>query len=296
MRDCMTHTGKNLRSGRAYGRMAAAAIIAALPAMSGLAHRYPAPENAIEWTRGVIIAHGVSRISLSERGRPVDPDSGSVMSLNQARMEAYRKAGERALESMTGLIKNIKIDADTTLTDLLEQSEVFRSRIAHIIQDRTKMKEYPVDFHSSVCRAELKIVDILPAIPYLYPMDEMPVRIDNPIPTNYTGLVVDARGMDIVPMMLPSIFNEEGLEVYGRYFVDIHSASRYGMVSYAFNEDEAMKSRRAGTRPYYAVAIRGMKGCPVVSDRDVRKLFSGAGTLESLKRCRVIFIIDKKPK
>ena len=296
MRTCMKQKTNKPSAGRALRRITVASIIAAMPVMHAGAHRYPAPQDAIEWTKGVIITYGAARISLTEDGKPVDEGSGSVLSLNQARVDAYRKARERALESMTGLVKGIRIDADTMLTDLLERSDMVQSRVAHIVNDRTKMKEYPVDFHSSGCRAELKIFDLLSVIPYRYPAEEMPIRIDNPIPTDYTGLVVDARGCDVTPMILPSIFNEEGLEVFGRYLVDIHAATRDGIVSYAYSDDEAMKNRRAGRHPYYAVAIRGMKGCPVVSDRDIRKVFSSSATINRLKRCRVIFIIDKKGK
>ncbi len=35
---------------------------------------------------------------------------------------------------------------------------------------------------------------------------------------------------------------------------------------------------------------------PVLADRDVRKIFSGKDTVEQLKKCRVIFIIDKPKK
>ena len=127
-------------------------------------------------------------------------------------------------------------------------------------------------------------------------MDEFPARIDNPIPTHYTSLVIDARGLGIEPMMLPSVYNENGLEIYGRYYVDIRHARRSGLIGYAYNENEAIKSPRTGNRPYYAIAVSGMKGCPVVSDRDIRKIFSSKNTIEQLKKCRVVFIIDKIKK
>ncbi len=57
-----------------------------------------------------------------------------------------------------------------------------------------------------------------------------------------------------------------------------------------------MKLRAAGGRPYYTVAVKELKGCPVLADRDIRKIFSSGETVGQLKRCRVIFIIDKKKK
>src|SRR5208337_4872049 len=102
--------------------------------------------------------------------------------------------------------------------------------------------------------------------------------------------------LKVAPMILPSVFNENGLEVFGRLYVDIRHATRFGIVGYAFSEKEAMKSPLAGDHPYYTDAIGEMKGCPVISNRDVRKIFSSVRTVENLKKCRVIFIIDKNAK
>ena len=42
--------------------------------------------------------------------------------------------------------------------------------------------------------------------------------------------------------------------------------------------------------------MKEMKGCPVIANRDIRKIFSSGDTVGQLKKCRVIFIIDKKKK
>ena len=92
----------------------------------------------------------------------------------------------------------------------------------------------------------------------------------------------------------PSIYNEEGLEIYGRYFVNIRYASKYGLVTYVHSENDAMKKRMTGRHPCFTIALKGMKGCPVISNRDTRKIFSSRKTVEKLKKCKVIFIIDKE--
>lgn len=279
-------------------RLSLIMIITALSMFDVTARVKPGPDDSVEWGKGLIVAYGTARVPISERGKPLSDEDGdaAVISLNRGRAEAYRKAREMAMTNMVRLVKGIRVDADTMLADLLEQNDEARSRIVAVMSGRVKAVEYPVDFATSGCRAELKIGDILPAVPYSYPADEFPSRIDNPIATDYTGLIINAKGLPVEPMILPSVFSEEGLEVYGRYNVDIRHAGKHGIVAYAHSEDEAMKLKAAGGHPYYTVALKEMKGCPVVADRDVRKIFSSRNTVDMLKKCRVIFIIDKPKK
>jgi hypothetical protein len=279
-----------------FKRLSLAMIIAILSLLDSLAHPAPQLMDVVDWSRGVVVTHVSSKVQFDGRGTPVDQDSGAAVSLNRGRTDAYRKARDRAVENLVRLIKGIRVDADTMLSDILEQSDTAQQRIASVIAARMKVREYPNDFASSACTAELKIGDLLHAVPYSFPGDDFPVRVDNPIPTSYTSLIIDARGLPVEPMILPSIYDENGLEVYGRYYVDIRYAGKHGLASYAHNEDEAMKIRAAGGHPYYSVAVKEMKGCPVLADRDIRRIFSSSDTVAQLKRCKVIFIIDKKKK
>lgn len=277
-------------------RISLAIIICAFALMDSTARVSTLPPDAIDWTKGTIVTHGVCRLNIDERGTPVNEDGSAKISLTRGRVEAYRKARERAMEGMVRLVKDVRIDADTTLSELLEKSDVLQARIVAVVNGKMKAREFPVDFAASACRAELRIGDLLPAVPYTYPNEEFPSRIDAAIQTDYTSLVIDTRGLPVEPMMLPSVMNEDGLEVYGRFFVDIRNAGRHGIVAYAYGDDEAMKCRTAGDHPFYTVAIRAVKGCPVIADRDIRKLFSSPRTAEQLRKCRVIFIIDKKAR
>jgi hypothetical protein len=277
-------------------RISLVIIICAFSILDSAARTGTLPPDTIDWTKGTIVTHGTCRVTIDDRGTPVNEDGSAVISLTRGRVNAYHRARERALESMIQLIRNVRVDGDTTLSELLERSDIVQSRIVAVIDGKIKSREFPVDFATSGCRAELRIGDLLPAVPYTYPGDEFPARIDSPISTDYSSLIIDTRGLPVEPMILPSVLNEDGLEVYGRFFVDIRNAGRYGIVAYAHGEDEAMKYRAAGDHPLYTVALRAVKGCPVIADKDVRKLFSSGKTVGQLKKCRVIFIIDKKVK
>ena len=161
------------------------------------------PVHHVDWTKGVVVSYGTSEIDLNGKGKPVESDNGAVISFNRGRLNAYRKAKEKAFTNLIKSIKTIRVDSDYMLTGLLEGESATQSRLSNIISEKMKVKEYPVDFFTSGCKITFKIGDILPAIPYKYPSDMFPERLDNPIPTEYTSLVIDARGLDIEPMLLP---------------------------------------------------------------------------------------------
>jgi hypothetical protein len=157
-----------------------------------------------------------------------------------------------------------------------------------------KFRHHPSDHYSSTCEANLSFGDIISSLPFEFPERDFPVRDDAKISTNYTGLVIDARGLPVFPMLFPSVYNEHGLEIYGRSFVSRESAGRAGLATYCRNEDEAMKHVKAGRKPYYTTAIRSLRGNPVISDRDARRILSASVTKEHLKKCGVVIIINMK--
>ncbi len=250
--------------------------------------------NRIDWTGGTIISYGSSRVKINSSGEPVDVHEGRPVSLNSARKFCYERAKDTAIINLISLIKNIQVDNRTSFGQLLTDNRSALTRLSEYIDKGVKVKQFPVDFFTSGCRIEMKMSMLLAALPYTYPEDPLPVIHNNPIPTEYSSLVVDTRKLGIRPMLLPSVFNEEGLEIFGRYFINIGEAAKRGTVKYVFTDNAAMKDRAAGEKPYFAVAIKSRNGSPVLSNRDVRKILSSPETRKNLRNCRVIFIIDRQ--
>ncbi len=259
---------------------------AALPATTGV-------NTGVDWSSGTIESRGDARIEIDERGRPVDRLYGSVISINRGRMIACDRAREDAARRIIDSLKGIRVDSDKTMEDFIRDNPVTMERLPHIIESRTKFMETPSGHFATACRARLYIRELIAAVPYRYPMHDFPERTDNPISTDYTGLIIDTRGLDVEPMMFPVIYNRNGLEIYGKNFVDIRYATRTGIVSYVHTDEEARNKQGIGDSPLYTVALKSLNRCPVMADADIRKLFSSRETLDRLRKCRVIFIIDK---
>jgi len=249
-------------------------------------------EGSIDWIHQRISTRSVSVVTFDESGNPVDHDK-NIISLNKGRTLAYDRARERSIKKITGSILNIKVDPENTLRYLIDNNDTVQASVSRIIEESIMAQEYPAGFDRSGCRAILRFGDLIRFLPYRYLGNEFPLRTDSPASTDYSGLIIDTRGTGVTPMLLPSIYNEYGLEIYGKNLIDIKSAYRNGAVGYVFTEDEAKNHVKAGDRPFFTVGLTSLKGCPVLADRDVKKLFSSKKTLERLKKCSVIFIIER---
>ncbi|HPA72525.1 MAG TPA: hypothetical protein PKY31_09660 [Spirochaetota bacterium] len=248
----------------------------------------------ISWDKGIVSATADSRAVISPRGTPTDSYNGARVTLNRARMDSFREARDAALERLVNAVRSLRIDAEKTVGDAIEEHDITQARLSEALMHSAKVREKPTGHLGSSAEATLSFGDIIAALPYVFPGNDFPSRDDAKIRTDYTGLVIDGRGLSMVPMLFPSVFNEHGLEIYGRPFVSGRHAGTTGMAAYCRNEDEAMKHRKAGSRPYYAVAVRSLRGCPVISDRDARRILSSPFTTERLKKCGVIIILDAK--
>ena len=110
----------------------------------------------------------------------------------------------------------------------------------------------------------------------------------------YTGLVVDARGIDVQPALVPVLVDENNTEVYGAAFVSREFAVQRGLCGYARKIDEADRFR-VGPHP---LAIKGLhaapegRSCIVISNVDAAKLRGASAHLAFLKQCRVVILLD----
>ncbi len=249
--------------------------------------------SSVNWTKGFILSTGKASIEVEERGTPIDYDDGTETAINRARIDASARAREDALEGVIAALKHIRLDPQQDFAGLLQSDETMQGRLSQLLPARLNLKEYPADFYSVKCEARLSLGDLIAALPLDFPMHEFPRIDDTPLASDYSSLIIDARRLGIEPMVFPSVLNEDGLEIYGRIYIDPRYASRHGMAAYCYTEDEAKSHKRAGRRPFYTVALKNLNGCPVISDRDAKKILAGKASRNNLKKCRLIVIMDR---
>jgi hypothetical protein len=111
----------------------------------------------------------------------------------------------------------------------------------------------------------------------------------------FTGLIIDARGVDLRPAMAPKILDEQGNEVYGTGYVDREYAVQIGVVGYEKDLNRARSNERVTNNPMVVKALKsaGTKNCDVViSTNDAQRVLGAAQNMNFMEKCKVMIIVD----
>lgn len=253
----------------------------------------PADHSKINWVDALITTSATDRITVNDEGSPYDEDTGKIISISEAKNQSYLRAREKAVEKAYGIINSIPVNGTETIKNIIEKDPVARGRIVRIIHEYSTFGDKPSGYMECSCELKIKAGYLITALNYDFPCENFPLSDNSTASTKYTSLIIDVRGLGITPMLIPSIYNESGLEIYGRNFISGDDAVKNFPVSYTYTEDEAKKHKKAGKHPFFCIALKNLNGSPVLSDDDIKRIFSHKKNIAYLKKCRVIFIIDR---
>ena len=133
-------------------------------------------------------------------------------------------------------------------------------------------------------------------IPYDTPTTTQPVRRSveeyaSMAEGDYTGLIVDCRGLGLQPVMSAVIKNTNGTKIYGHKNLDIDKIISMGMADYVNDEDSV---QRAGNNPLVvkAVAVENFNSNPVLAIPDSNRVLIENYATKFLKEMKVVFLFD----
>lgn len=299
--------------------IAAVALMLVFPVTEGfVAERHEFVETvgikgSINWSQGIITATGIGSPPEKYYGKP----QARPMALRAAQLDAYRNLLE--------VTKGVRIDSVTLVKDSMVESDMIQSQVSGMVKGaQIVKKEYLSDgtvevtlamsfrggFAQLILPKDIKQVSEIKTIPPAPPApaekEKEKVReasvppspkpsIPTPAPTIYTGLVVDARGLNTRPAMSPKILDESGQEVYGSAYVSREFAVQQGMAGYAKDLTASQTNPRVTNEP---LTVKGLKTegtgqCDlVISNSDAAKIRGASENLLFLKKCRVMIVLD----
>lgn len=113
----------------------------------------------------------------------------------------------------------------------------------------------------------------------------------------FTGVIIDARGLNVQPAMSPRIYDPTGREIYGTVNVDPSFAEEVGVAGYMGTIRAAMALPRVGNHP---LVIRAM-GTPdrfhrylTLSAEDAQRLLAADARSRFLEKCAVAIVVDER--
>ena len=252
-------------------------------------------KGKINWTGGYIEVVGIGAPSQRDIGKP------------QARPNALRAARIVAYRDLLEATKGIRVDSTTTIQNFTVESDVINAKVEGIVKDAKVVKEEYMSDGTVEVTVRMPLAGefasaIIPRV-----MDRKQGTLpkadsQSPAPSAkapggevYTGLVVDARGIQARPAMSPRILDESGQEVYGSMNVEREYAIQQGMSGYARDLTAAQSNPRVTNNP---VSVKGLKtegagrSDIVIANTDAEKIRSSGDNLGFLKKCRVMIVLD----
>ena len=117
----------------------------------------------------------------------------------------------------------------------------------------------------------------------------------NSVPEAYTGLLVDARSIELHPALVFKILDENLEEVFGPAFVSREFVVQQGMAAFYTDIESAKSDPRIADHPLTVKALRTdwPSRCNIViSNADASKLKSASHHLLFLKESRVVILLS----
>ncbi|MBN1474411.1 MAG: hypothetical protein JW914_07340 [Syntrophaceae bacterium] len=246
-------------------------------------------QGSINWTAGYVEAAGIG----------IAPDQ-TAAKIN-ARPVALRAAKESASGYLLEMVKNVQVDSARKVKDFMLESDAVNAQINGIIQraviaDQLYMPDGTVEVKIRVpLYGELSNVILPAAFARMNLKNEASSASAAPPTVMYSGIVVDARGIRIRPVMIPKIFDEAGKEIYGLASVDIQYAVRQGVSGYVRDLEAAKQNQRVAVNP---LTVKGLKTTGagktdiIISNADAAQIKNAVQSELLLKQCRVLIVAD----
>ena len=256
----------------------------------------------IDWTTGVVEAKGV--------GVPATYTYYTQPQINREEIlsDAINKAGHNLLETIVSL----RINSHSRVIDVVENfpSIMIQLRdMAHSAPEIKNLRKYQYDGTVEVwsqmsLNGGFSQLVLPPEIRQIEPIKQV-LKPNNPSSSRpalrsseiFTGMVLDARGIQAVPVLAPRILDENLEEVYGPSYVSREFAVQRGIVRYSTDLWKAKFHLRVSDNPLVVKAIKSLSPgrCDfMISNSDAAKLRSASEHLLFMRECRVIIVLDAK--
>jgi hypothetical protein len=222
------------------------------------------------------------------------------MPIAAARPNALRAAQITALRNALEIVKGITITSTTTVSDRTLESDVVTTSISGYLkgfeqQGKPKymsdgtaelVMSIPIDGDLANAIFPPSVTDTPSAKASLKQAGKKP---------SFSGVIINCTGLDLTPSMIPTVFDEDGKEVYGVTTISRKGAIRWGAAGYASSLESAKKAvDRIGDDPLVikSAKVLGTRKSDIgISKKDANAIRSNPANYTVLEECRVILVI-----
>lgn len=214
----------------------------------------------------------------------------------QARLGAERAALLDAFRNLLSQVKGVQVDGTRKMNDVMQADEV-RARVEGLIKGyKVTNKRYfsdngveidvevPVTMLTDILDPDATQQFAVPAAPEKKPNEKPTEKPAEPTKApeavakadegSGTGLVIDARGLKLMPALLPRVLDETGKPLYTVDSLSADARKTTGVAAYVQSLDEARKSLKAGDKPMVIKAAKANGADVLLPQDEAKKLVS----------------------
>jgi hypothetical protein len=254
-------------------------------------------QGNINWSAGYIEAVGIGTL----------PDN-LIRKIN-ARPIALRAAQKDALRNLLIITKGVQFDSATAIKDFTVANDVVDKQVDGLVKgaevvdyqympDGKTEVRLRIPLYSNLAQIIMPLamakLSSAPAPTESVPVPAVKTSESPSAPVVYTGMIVDARGIQVCPAISPGIFDEDGKEVYGLANVDREYAEKQGISGYTRDLTAAQINQRVGANPITVKAVRTSgpgKSDIIIKNGDAQKVRSTAVSASFLKQCKIMIVL-----
>lgn len=214
----------------------------------------------------------------------------------QARLGAERAALLDAFRNLLSQVKGVQVDGTRKMNDVMQSDEV-RARVEGVVKGyKVTNKRYfsdngveidievPVTMLTDILDPDATQMFAVPASPEKKPNEKpvekpaepskAPEAVAKAEDGSGTGLVIDARGLKLMPALLPRVLDETGKPLYTVDSLSADARKTTGVAAYVQSLDEARKSLKAGDKPMVIKAAKANGADVLLPQDEAKKLVS----------------------
>jgi len=241
----------------------------------------------IDWEKGTLRVRGSSKIITRDTGNIID-----------WQYDAAVNAKRNLFKNFISSLNSINVDAFHTAGAILIED---RDRNKFIYRYINSQKITDISYNDNLVNVSLDLPFFgergfarFLVTPGIDP-GNFPEYKDYVYSTEFTGVVIDCRGLGRVPAIAPRVFDEEHNMVYSVDYIEEEPFKKWGAVQYTDDPYYRGFEYRIGNNPFRIVAVRNPKLISTdiaISTDDARVLLQNENTRINLQEGRVLIVIE----